>query len=134
MTGHKGSVTGSDLSYDYIKQKRIEELISDVLYCSCLLHPDRQAMCFHLCKTPATSVPDSHPPTECGEFFYTLNNSTYRASAHSKTLLPFAKAGKSKTFFQRTLPTLWAHGDCHLSKRVTVESRSWNLQSPVRGF
>lgn len=69
-------------------------------------------------------------PQSALNFFYTLNNSTYRApTAHHKTLLPFSKAGNSKIFFQRTLPILWAHSDCHLSKRVTVESRSGNLKA-----
>lgn len=69
-------------------------------------------------------------PQSALNFFYTLNNSAYRApTAHHKTLLPFSKAGNSKIFFQRTLPILWAHSDCHLSKRVTVESRSGNLKA-----
>lgn len=139
VTRHKGIMTFlyrcTDLNYDYIKQKGSEELISNVLYCSCLPYSDRWAMCFHLCKTLATSVPDFHPPTECGEFFYTLNNSTSTApTAYCETYLPLAKAGKSEIFFQRALFILWAHSDCNLSKRVTVESRSGNLQSPVQGF
>lgn len=125
----------TDLNYNSNKQNRSEELISDLLYCSCMPHPDRREMCFHPCKTLATSVPDSHPPTEWGELLLTLNNSTHTAPAvHFKKSHCFATALKSEIYFQRSLEVHGTHCDCHLSKRVTVESKSGNLQSFVQGL
>lgn len=57
--------------------------------------------------------------------------STY-CKLHERSLLP--KLESLKCSFKEHCPHCVAHSDCHLSKRVTVESRSGNIQSLVQAF
>lgn len=68
-----------------------------------------------------------HP--QWGELLYTLNNSSY---THLLYIISNHSYAKFEFFCQRTLSC--AHSDCHLSKKVTVESRCGNLQSLVQGL
>lgn len=90
----------------------------------------RQTMCFQLCKTLATSVADSHPPTQWGELLYTLNNSTYAASTvYYKKYFSSPNLENLKWSFKE-------HRPCIVHKVIAIcrsRSRSGNLQSPVQG-